>query len=197
MQEKREMRHQKPTPSVNHRPDRLAYLWLALGIVLLPFSNGRWAISLIAWLAPVFLLRFVRIQPVYRGLTLALLANLMGFALIIFVVAPFGIATDLILTVSLGAINTVPYVVDRLLVARLGGLLGTLVFPMAVTAAWYVIDVSSPDGTLLNPAFTQYGNLPLMQLASVTGVWGIIFLMSWLASIVSWAWERSFDWIQL
>src|SRR5262249_40283612 len=62
---------------------------------------------------------------------------------------------------------------------------------------WYVIDVSSPDGTLLNPAFTQYGNLPLMQLVSVTGVWGIIFLMSWLASIVSWAWERSFDWIQV
>ncbi|PWT75499.1 MAG: nitrilase [Chloroflexi bacterium] len=191
------MPYQTLAPSINHRPDRLAYLWLALSVALLPFSNGRWAIAMVAWLAPVFLLRFVRTQPRLRGLTLAVLANLLGYALIIFVMAPFGVVTDLILTVSLGVINTVPYLLDRLLVAQLDGLLGTLVFPLAVTTAWYLIDMSSPDGTLLNPAFTQYGDLPLMQLVSVTGLWGIIFLMSWLASIVNWAWEHSFVWVQV
>ena len=45
-----------------------------------------------------------------------------------------------------------------------------------------------------NPAYTQYGNLPLLQLLSVTGLWGIDFLMSWLASVVNWAWERGFAW---
>jgi apolipoprotein N-acyltransferase len=190
------MPHQKPTPSVNHQLDRLSYLWLALGIVLLPFSDGRWAIALAAWLAPVFVLRFVRTQPLLRGLLLALLANVLGFAFIVFVIAPFGVVTDLILTCSLGVITTLPYLFDRLLVPRLGGLLGTLVFPLAVTTAWYLIAVSSPDGTLLNPAYTQYGDLPLMQLVSVTGLWGLIFVMSWLASTVNWAWEHGFAWAQ-
>jgi apolipoprotein N-acyltransferase len=36
--------------------------------------------------------------------------------------------------------------------------------------------------------------LPLLQLLSVTGLWGIVFLMSWLASVVNWAWERGFAW---
>jgi apolipoprotein N-acyltransferase len=36
--------------------------------------------------------------------------------------------------------------------------------------------------------------LPLLQLVSVTGLWGIIFLMSWLASLVNWAWEQGFAW---
>ena len=47
---------------------------------------------------------------------------------------------------------------------------------------------------MYNPAYTQYGNLPLLQLLSVTGLWGIVFVMSWLASVVNWAWERSFAW---
>jgi apolipoprotein N-acyltransferase len=188
------MHNQKPTPSANYQPDRLSYLWLALGIVLLPLSNGRWAISLAAWLAPIFLLRFVRTQPLLRGLLMVLLANVLGFASIVFVIAPFGVFTDLILAFSLGAITTLPYLLDRLLALRLGGLLGTLVFPFAVTAVWYLIATvpHSPDGTLLNPAYTQYGDLPLMQLVSVTGLWGIIFVMSWLAGVVNWAWEHGF-----
>jgi len=38
--------------------------------------------------------------------------------------------------------------------------------------------------------FTQYGDLPLMQLASVTGMIGITFLMGWFASVLNWAWEN-------
>jgi apolipoprotein N-acyltransferase len=45
-----------------------------------------------------------------------------------------------------------------------------------------------------NLAYTQYGDLPLMQLVSVTGLWGIDFVMSWLASLVNWAWEQGFAW---
>jgi apolipoprotein N-acyltransferase len=52
----------------------------------------------------------------------------------------------------------------------------------------------NPFGAMGNLAYTQYGNLPLLQLLSVTGLWGIDFLMSWLASLVNWAWERGFAW---
>jgi apolipoprotein N-acyltransferase len=52
----------------------------------------------------------------------------------------------------------------------------------------------SPYGTWGSPAYTQYGNLPLMQLASVTGTVGITFLIAWFASTMNWAWDGNFDW---
>ncbi len=92
-------------------------------------------------------------------------------------------------------VTTLPYLLDRVLARRLGGLLGTLVFPLAVTTVWYLFALlNSSSGTFGNPAYTQYGNLPLLQLLSVTGLWGIDFLMYWLASVVNWAWERGFAW---
>ena len=33
-----------------------------------------------------------------------------------------------------------------------------------------------------------------MQLAAVTGIYGISFLVSWPASAINWAWEHRFDW---
>ncbi len=75
------MTNQKYNTSINYQRDRLSYLWLALGIVLLLFSMPGWAIALAAWLAPVFLLRFVRTQPLLRGMLLVLLATVLVYTL--------------------------------------------------------------------------------------------------------------------
>jgi apolipoprotein N-acyltransferase len=191
--EKSFMRNQKHTPPINNQRDRLSYLWLALGIVLLPFSMPNWTIPLAAWLIPIFLLRFVRTQPLLRGTLLVLLANVLALALRMFVMFPTGV-TDLIIAFSFGFIITLPYLLDRVVAPRLGGLLSTLVFPLAVTTGWYLIALIPSAGTIFNPAYTQYGDLPLMQLVSVTGLWGIILLMSWLAGLFNWAWEQGFAW---
>jgi apolipoprotein N-acyltransferase len=90
------------------------------------------------------------------------------------------------LTVFGGAlVGFLPYLLDRLLARRLGGQIGTLVFPLAVTTVSYLFALVGPFGTFGNLAYTQYGNLPLLQLLSVTGIWGLDFLMSWLASLVN------------
>jgi apolipoprotein N-acyltransferase len=84
-----------------------------------------------------------------------------------------------------------PYLADRLIVPRLPGFVGTLVFPLAYTAVEYLAS-RGPNGTIYSIANTQYGDLPLMQLASVTGIWGITFLIAWFAAVANWAWERDF-----
>ncbi len=59
----------KRTITPTRIPDRLSYLWLALTAALYLFTGGLWVIPLAAWLAPLFLLRFVRTQrplPVTR-----------------------------------------------------------------------------------------------------------------------------------
>ncbi len=48
--------------------DRHSWLWLVVGAALLFFSSLGPSIALAAWLAPVFLLRFVRTQRARVGL---------------------------------------------------------------------------------------------------------------------------------
>src|SRR5262249_4360872 len=91
------------------------------------------------------------------------------------------------MVVAVCFLGILPYQIDRLIEPQLGGLLGTLVFPLAVTTVAFLGAALSPIGTFGNVAYTQYGDLPLLQLASVTGLWGIVFLMSWFASVVNWA----------
>jgi apolipoprotein N-acyltransferase len=58
----------------------------------------------------------------------------------------------------------------------------------------FINTTTSPIGSIGAIAYTQAGNLALMQLTAITGLWGVTFLVSWLAPIVNWAWERSFAW---
>ena len=95
------MQKKKPTTSVTSLRDRLSYLWLALAIVLFAFATVKWTIPLAAWLYPVFLLRFVRTQPLLRGILLVLLATVLLLAFemqgfvpfpgALYYLAPFGI----------------------------------------------------------------------------------------------------------
>lgn len=174
--------------------DRLSYLWFALAIALLPFTFDRWTIPLAAWLVPIFWLRFLRTQPLLRGILLMLLATVLVWEVELQGAIPVSGALYILIVFGYGVIYTLPYLIDRVLTPRLQGLLATLIFPSAMTTLWYLNGLFGPYGTLGNPAYTQYGNLPLLQLASVTGLWGIVLLMSWFASVVNWAWERGFVW---
>ena len=66
----------------------------------------------------------------------------------------------------------------------------TLIFPMALVAAEFLRSRFSPSATWGSIAYTQYGNLPLMQVAAFVGIWGITFLIAWFASTFDWAWSR-------
>lgn len=86
-----------------------------------------------------------------------------------------------------------PFVVDRLVASRIGGLASTLVFPAALVAAEFLRSRFTPAATWSSLAYTQYGCLPLMQIAAFVGVWGISFLLGWSASTFEWASARDFE----
>ncbi len=43
-----------------------SWWWLAAVALLLPFANGHNTIAIVAWLAPVFVMRFLRAGRVWR-----------------------------------------------------------------------------------------------------------------------------------
>jgi apolipoprotein N-acyltransferase len=92
-----------------------------------------------------------------------------------------------------GLVLAVPYLIDRVLARRHNGFLSTLAFPTALVLVEYLLSIWDMTGSWFSIAYTQRDNLPLIQLVSVTGLWGVTFLVSWFASVVNWIWENDFD----
>jgi apolipoprotein N-acyltransferase len=61
-------------------------------------------------------------------------------------------------------------------------------FPVLVTAFEYIVFIFSKDGTAASIAYTQSNNLYLIQVASVTGILGISFLISFFPSSLALIW---------
>ena len=174
---------------------RWSWVWLVVGTMLLPFASLQTLIPVTAWLAPIFLLRFSRSQRPLVGLPVLVLAMsgalLLGLRNDFF---PIADGTEFYLFVATLAFGgALPFAVDRWLSPRLSGALRTLVFPAAVTASELLGALSSPFGTAGSAAYSQYGSLPLIQLVSITGIWGLTFLVSWLAPVVNQAWESGWS----
>jgi apolipoprotein N-acyltransferase len=167
-----------------------SYTWLVAGMLLFLVSNGNWTLPIAAWLAPIFLLRSLRTQKALPGLAIlfglfAIAACFMVYGIVPVAVGPsfYGIA------VYYGFLWFVPYLLDRLLVGKDRGFAMTLVFPAAAVVAEYLHGLMF--GTWTSVAYTQSGNLPLLQMMSVTGLWGVTFIVMWLGPVANWAWERN------
>jgi apolipoprotein N-acyltransferase len=172
--------------------DRLRYAWLALGTLLSMFAvGGRWDLPFAAWLYAIFLLRFSRTSTRFSAIGGVWLASL---------IAAFFWAWQLDVpmqtstvagSIFFATVLTVPYALDRLLVAR-ATIVGALVlFPAARTACEYAMGAFSPLGAAYGlSAVTQSDNLPLLQVISVTGPYAIGFLFAWLATTVNCIWQQ-------
>ena len=166
------------------------YLYLTLAAILGLFIGGKWNFPLAAWIVPIFVMRFFR-EGDKAGRNFLLLWVVSAIPTIIswqgatFMskVHPLAEVGFFLLTTPLGLL---PYVIDRLYYRRFGSTAWlTLIFPIANTAMDFFSASGSPFGTFGAMAYSQRDFLPVMQIASVTGLWGVTFVMSWFASLVN------------
>ena len=173
------------------KEDRWSYLWPAIGALLFVIGNGRWTVPLAAWLWPVFMLRFTRTQRPVRGFIIASVILMAGCT-----VQWSGIMKGpvfIILNAAMGMVLAATFLIDRIIAPRFKGIVSTFVLPLAWTTMEY-LGSFGPFGSWGSLAYTQYGNLPLEQMVSVTGIYGITFLIAWLAAVVNTSWEDEFSW---
>ncbi len=171
----------------------MPWIYLALGAFGNLFAGGRWLIPLAAWVAPVFLLQYV--QSVPSALSLAhlwLVLAVTGFWAYRGLV-PVPPAARAIIMGSIAVGSAVPYALHAVLAPGLPGFGATLIFPAAAAALELAGNRLSPYGSWGSVAYSQYGNRPLMHLASLTGTPGIAFFMAWFASTINWSWASGFD----
>ncbi len=171
------------------------WLWLVVGTALLPFANLQTLVPLTAWLAPVFLLRFSRSQRAVVGLPVLVVA--IAAALLVGLRGGFFPMAEgagyYLFVAGLAIGGALPFALDRLVAARLTGLARTLVFPAAVVALDFIGTSGNPFGAAGSTAYSQYASLPLLQMTSITGIWGLTFLVSWLAPVVNDLWDQGWN----
>lgn len=165
---------------------------LTLGCLLLPFSYGVDNVAYAAWLSPVFLLRFVRTQRWWVAMPILFIVEAAAAAFQLRGMFP-ATGADYWTLLVVGTVPAlVPYAVDRGLARKLQGLTGTLVFPLTWTMVDY-LNSFGPYGSWGAAAYSQYGELALLQILSVTGLWSISFLIGWFASVCNLLWQEGWS----
>jgi len=174
------------------KPGSASFRWgcLAIGAVTsLLAVGGRWDIALAAWIAPIFLLRFLRDSSTLVGLGLTWLVSVFSCAYWGF---QLGVPIQLswLISTVYGTIFALPFFADRFLASRLGMAGRIFIFPAAFASVEWIMGSFSPLGTASGlRAISQTENLPLLQLVSVAGPYSIGFLINWLATTVNLVWE--------
>ncbi|MEZ4360031.1 MAG: nitrilase-related carbon-nitrogen hydrolase [Kofleriaceae bacterium] len=159
-----------------------AWRWLALGAAATLLTGPRWGIALLAWVAMVPYLLYARRARTWRA-WLALLATLLvAYPLqllqIITPPIPAALAVPFGLPAALGAFATLAYV--ELVRRRAGELPALAGFAALVATLDWVGYGASPLGAWSTTANSQVEQLGLLQLASVTGLWGIGLAIAWV-----------------
>lgn len=182
--------HETGTGGVSAPTKQLSWIAFFLSAAFLLVANGRHTIAIAAWLALPLLLYFVRTQSKRVGLPLAWLTLFLTWSFQFRGMAPLPGIFYYILAAVYALTLFAPFWIDRVGPSGARGLVGTFVFPCAWVAMEWIVASFTPYGSWGSLAYTQYENLVLLQLVSVTGIYGVSFLIAWFASVVCWTVEH-------
>jgi apolipoprotein N-acyltransferase len=154
-------------------------------------SSGLQRLWWPVWLAPLPLLLLAPRLHAWQAFAVALVAHALAAALsfwdYVHHVVQFPLWLTLVTILVPAASFAVAVVFYRGLMRKGNSWLAMLAFPVTTVAAEYLFSLS--QGTFLNTGYTQLGNLPILQLAAIAGLWGISFsvnlLSAGLAALVS------------
>jgi apolipoprotein N-acyltransferase len=153
---------------------------VAVSAALVYFGMSLNPIWWLMWLAPIPVLWFAARSAALPSVVVAAMAWLFGALswwsyLREYVEVPF-VSSALALTVP-ALLFAGAVLLWRRLLLRGHRWTAALSLPAAITAIGYFGQILSPNSTAGNVAYSQMDFLPLIQIASITGIWGISFLL--------------------
>lgn len=180
----------------------LSLVWFILGFGIFIFTRMSKLVPTIPvaiLIAPVFILRFSRTQPVRRANFLTLLGFYLSINIGLWWLYETSILFNAVKMFLMALLYALPFIIDRPLhekFTKLGTSSGltTLTFPIISTAIHFLSSLEGFfEGTLQTGKFV-FGPVVLQQLLSLFGICGFIFFASWFASTINYIWENKFDW---
>lgn len=160
---------------------------LAIALTALGFgaSSGLGTAWPLAWIAPVPLLVVALDARARTAFGIAVAAGLLGSLGLVRAYGPIAAVFGLPSGVMFG----LAALVLRACAARWPGWVAACAYAAAMTSLEFLFSLVSPNGTALGSAYTQVDVLPVLQLASVTGLWGIAFVLALVPASAALAWR--------
>ncbi|MFZ1081980.1 MAG: nitrilase-related carbon-nitrogen hydrolase [Candidatus Kryptoniota bacterium] len=174
--------------------------WLAGWVrVLLPvlmsgilyyYSNGLHGFRPLMWIAPLPLLLAVPHLSGRATLISSLLAYLLGSMDLVEYLAKNlpGPAVIIVLLIP-STVFAFCILGFRKLCLYRGAFEALFIFPFAWTSYEYLISTISPNGTAFSISYTQADFIPIIQIAALTGIWGITFLLALVPAGIALCWH--------
>lgn len=159
---------------------------LLIGLFFFYFSNGKYYFALASWLFPIFILQVSRHEKkIYSAIIIPLVFGIVSqFSFWYIFDNPKSVM--FYIPFFVGLLTGFLFLIDHLLYPKIKGFIATLIFPLAYTAFDFLSNLYNPFGTTGILGYSQLEFLSFSQLASITGMWGITFMIAWFGSVVSW-----------
>ena len=149
-------------------------------------STGLGEHGWLAWVAPVPVLALAidgRARTAFLAPFLAMLLGGLGL------VRAYG-AVALVLALPPALIVGLAALALRRAASRWPPAVAPFAYAAGVTAGEFAFSAVSPNGTALSLAYSQVDLLPVLQLVSLTGLWGVVFVVSLVPAAAALAWRR-------
>jgi apolipoprotein N-acyltransferase len=154
------------------------------------YGTGLDGFGPLVWIAPIPVLVLAFRSSARRSAAVAFTAYVVGSLNIaphLIRLAPLPVVIAALVVPAIAF--TFAVLAQRYAILHRMGCGGVVALPAAWTSYEFLMSLMAPDGTALNLAYSQAGILPLIQLASVTGIWGISFLVTLVPAGIAAAWH--------
>ncbi len=172
-------------------PDRISLF--IFSVILFAFLSPKWMFPPAAWLAPAMLIVLTKPFKPWKSYLLAFAVLFLSSVVSQYKVMPFPGIFFFIMALILSLFAAIPFWLNRIVYPHLKGWKRTLIFPTLLVVYEYASSFGG-GGTWGSMAYTQVSNLLLMQTASITGIWGISFVIGWFNSILVCVFEERGNW---
>lgn len=160
---------------------------ISLSCVTYVLSNGEWSIPVFAWIYPVLFLWLAHFCPFGKVNFIIFAIYAIGFIVRFANVIGMDFWVCAVVAVLVAALNSLPYLFWQ---KSKRNFQSTITFAAGIVIIEYTICRIYPALGGLSDAYTQYENSLLIQIVTLTGIYGISFIMSWTAAIVIWLWDK-------
>ena len=144
-----------------------------------------------AWIAPIPVLLVAFRSSWQRAALAAFAAYLLGsLNLFTYLAKVMPVPVLICVLAAIALVSAAAVLVARFAQRRLPPWAAAFAFPAAWTSYEFLFSLVSPHGTAGSLAYSQTDVLPLLQIASVTGLWGVTFMVTLVPSAIAVAWSR-------
>ena len=153
-------------------------------------SDGLEGFRPLLWMAPLPLLLVaphLSGRATFIGSLLAYLIGSMNLAR--YLVENLPIPVVIVLMLMPSTVFAVCMVLVRNAYLQRSAMVALFIFPLAWTSFEYIISTISPNGTAFSISYTQADCIPIIQIASLTGIWGVTFLLTFVPSGIALCWH--------